>query len=97
MRDMKLAKLTKGILDFMFYAGIAACLTLPLSLKFIGNYLRLIVLDRYGLREQLLEESIDYFEYMADKTNTLWENDTDYASCNHGFASYVICWIIGCK
>ena len=22
----------------MFYAGIAACLTLPLSLKFIGNY-----------------------------------------------------------
>ena len=38
MRDMKLAKLTKGILDFMFYAGIAACLTLPLSLKFIGNY-----------------------------------------------------------
>ena len=64
---------------------------------FIGNYLRLIVLDRYGLREQLLEESIDYFEYMADKTNTLWENDTDYASCNHGFASYVICWIIGCK
>ena len=41
MKQMKLAKLTKGILDFMFYSGIVVCLTLPLSLKFVGNYYKL--------------------------------------------------------
>ena len=25
---------------------------------------------------------------MADRTMTLWENDSPCASCNHGFASY---------
>lgn len=58
------------------------------SNAFIGNYLRLDILSQYGLRDKLLEEMEGYFTYMADKTGTLWENDTDYASCNHGFASY---------
>lgn len=62
--------------------------------SFIGNYLRLMLLERHGLKEQLLAEAVGYFLYMAEKTNTLWENDTDFASCNHGFASYVIQWII---
>ena len=39
MRNMKLAKFTKGILDFMFYSGILVCLTLPFSLKVIGRYI----------------------------------------------------------
>ena len=39
MRNMKLAKFTKGILDFMFYSGILVCLTLPFSLKMIGRYI----------------------------------------------------------
>ena len=55
---------------------------------FIGNYLRLDILTRYGLKERCLEEIEGYFYYMAEKTGTLWENITDYASCNHGFASY---------
>ncbi len=38
MNQINVTKLTKWILDFMFYAGIIACLTLPLSLKFIGKY-----------------------------------------------------------
>jgi len=38
MEHINVAKITKGILDFMFYAGIVACLTLPFSLKFIGKY-----------------------------------------------------------
>lgn len=38
MRQMNVTKITKGILDFMFYAGIAACVTLPVSMKFIGKY-----------------------------------------------------------
>ena len=36
-----------------------------------------------------------YFAKMADLTGTLWENDTPYASCNHGFASHVIYWLAG--
>ena len=59
------------------------------SNAFIGNYLRLDLLARYGLKARLREEMYGYFLYMADKTGTLWENDTDFASCNHGFASYV--------
>ena len=56
--------------------------------SFIGNYLRLDLLARYELKARLEEEMSGYFLYMADKTGTLWENDTDAASCNHGFASY---------
>lgn len=62
---------------------------------FIGNYLRLELLYRYGLYDKLREEIKGYFLYMAEKTGTLWENDTDLASCNHGFASHVIYWLKG--
>jgi alpha-L-rhamnosidase len=55
---------------------------------FVGNVLRLELLSRYGLSRQLLTESLDYQLYMVDRTGTLWENDGDYASCNHGFASH---------
>jgi len=55
---------------------------------FVGNVLRLELLSRYGLSRQLLDESLAYQLYMADRTGTLWENDTDEASCNHGFASH---------
>lgn len=58
------------------------------SNAFIGNYLRLDLLRRYKKYAQILRESVGYFLYMADKTGTLWENTTDFASCNHGFASY---------
>ena len=56
---------------------------------FIGNYLRVDLLSRYGLEEQLLREVQDYFYYMAERTGTLWENMGHEASCNHGFASYL--------
>lgn len=55
---------------------------------FIGNYLRLMLLDENKLYSKLIDESKDYFLYMAERTGTLWENTGDYASCNHGFASY---------
>lgn len=57
--------------------------------SFVGNYLRLDLLRRYGMTEKMLKEIRGYFLYMADKTGTLWENDADYASCDHGFASYI--------
>jgi alpha-L-rhamnosidase len=64
---------------------------------FIGNYLRLDTLYRYGLHEQLLAEIKGYFHYMAKKTGTLWENASDFASCNHGFASHVAVWLLGIR
>lgn len=56
---------------------------------FIGNYLRMDILSKYGLQNQLLKEIQDYFYYMAERTGTLWEHDKNQASCNHGFASYI--------
>lgn len=59
---------------------------------FIGNYLRLDLISMYGDKDDLLRNIEGYFYYMAEKTGTLWENDSDYASCNHGFASHVLYW-----
>ena len=44
--------------------------------------------ERAGRGRQILDETKGYFLYMAERTGTLWENDTTRASCNHGFASY---------
>lgn len=60
---------------------------------FIGNYLRLDILMRYGEYKKVLENIEDYFYYMAERTGTLWEHTGTTASCDHGFASYVICWL----
>jgi alpha-L-rhamnosidase len=68
---------------------------IPFANAFIGNYLRLELLYRYGLYDKVTENIRGYFEMMADKTGTLWENDTTCASCNHGFASHVIYWLCG--
>jgi alpha-L-rhamnosidase len=60
---------------------------------FIGHYLRLDLLNRYGLRDALLENAIGYFYKMAMLTGTLWENDTPHASCCHGFTSCILYWL----
>ncbi len=60
---------------------------------FIGNYLRLELLCRYGENEKLLENIRGFFLKMANLTGTLWEMDSPTASCNHGFASHVIYWL----
>ena len=60
---------------------------------FIGNYLRLDLLQRWGMKEKLIEEIKGYFTFMAERTGTLWEHDNISASCNHGFASHIICWL----
>ncbi len=58
------------------------------SNMFIGYYLRLELLRLTGQKEKIKQECKGYFYSMATITGTLWENKTDYASCNHGFASY---------
>lgn len=58
------------------------------SNAFTGNFMRLDILLRYGQFEQCRKEVVGYFYEMAKITGTLWENMTDCASCNHGFAAY---------
>ncbi len=67
---------------------------IPRTNAFIGNYLRLELLSRAGLAQQLVNESKELFLYMANSTGTLWENVTSLGSCCHGFAShaaYIYC------
>lgn len=59
------------------------------SNMFIGDYLRLLVLLRYGNYQQVADECVDYFYKMAQATGTLWEFDSTYASLTHCFASYI--------
>lgn len=60
---------------------------------FIGNYLRLCLLERYGETDKLVDNIEGYFYNMAEQTGTLWENMTSTASCNHGFTSLVAVWL----
>jgi alpha-L-rhamnosidase len=61
-----------------------------LANSFIGNMLRFEILSRYQKGDQILPESIGYLLYMAERTGTLWENVSEAASCNHGFASHIV-------
>ena len=47
MKKERLIKITKYFLDFMFYAGIVVTATLPLSIKFLGEYIPSFV-GHYG-------------------------------------------------
>jgi alpha-L-rhamnosidase len=58
--------------------------------SFVGNMLRAELLTREGRSTQLLDESVAYLMYMAERTGTLWENVDAGASCNHGFASHIV-------
>ncbi len=59
-----------------------------------GIYMRLDLLMHENNRKQLLAECKHYFLTMAKTTGTLWENNLPSASCNHGFASYSIGWLV---
>ncbi len=56
--------------------------------SFIGNMLRMELLSNDRRSAQIMNESIGYLKYMADRTGTLWENVKDDASLDHGFASH---------
>lgn len=70
------------------------CPDVPFANAFIGNYLRLEVLMKKGLYDQLLEEIVGYFDFMAVTTGSLWEHVSSTASCCHGFASHVVVWLL---
>ncbi len=55
---------------------------------FIGNYLRMMLLLRWGFNDQAIREVKEYFNHMANTSGTLWEHDSISGSLNHGFASF---------
>ena len=52
----------------------------------IGKLLRMLILDRYGRKGQVLDEIRASYGEMARQTGTLWEFLSPRASCCHGFA-----------
>ncbi len=58
--------------------------------SFIGNMVRMELLSQQGHGQQILDESVAYLLYMAERTGTLWEHDGTQASCDHGFASHIV-------
>ncbi len=60
---------------------------------FYGLYMRMDLIVREGKKNVVLDECIKLFLPMAERTGTLWELNDPGASCNHGFASYVLVWL----
>lgn len=58
-----------------------------------GLYMRIDLLMREGDGKAVLDECLDLFLPMAEKTGTLWEHNGTKASCNHGFSSYAVKWL----
>ena len=59
-----------------------------------GIYMRLDLLMAAGKRERIAKECVGLFAEMAERTGTLWEHKGIEASCDHGFASYAVRWIL---
>ena len=53
-----------------------------------GLMMRLTMLIEYGEVEKALNETVEIYGKMSEKTGTLWENVHYMASCNHGIAAY---------
>lgn len=66
------------------------------SNMFIGDYLRLYSFAKMGDYPLVKEEVLDYAKNMVEKTGTIWEFDSTYASLTHCFASYVVNLIVEC-
>ncbi|MDR2201750.1 MAG: hypothetical protein LBP26_03170 [Clostridiales bacterium] len=66
------------------------CPSVYKSNAFIGDYMRLDLLCRYGRHAQTIKECADTLYNMAVRTGTLWEHNYVFASLNHGFASYAL-------
>ncbi len=59
-----------------------------------GLYMRVDLLMRDRERKKIFDECIRLFQPMAERTGTLWEHNGISASCNHGFASYAVRWLV---
>lgn len=59
------------------------------SNMFTGYVIRLLILQREGEHNRVLDECKEKFLPMAKRTGTIWELFAENASCNHGFGSIV--------
>ncbi len=66
------------------------------SNMFIGDYLRLYSFTKMGDYALVEKEIREYAETMVEKTGTIWEFDSTYASLTHCFASYVVNLLTEC-
>lgn len=62
---------------------------IPFPENFMGNYMRLELLTRYGQGRLLMEELIQRHLYMAEQTGTMWEFIHPTCSCTQGYASHI--------
>ena len=62
--------------------------------EFMGMYIRLELLSRWGMDEQIIDEVKAFFGHMSKLTGTLWEHKQISNSLNHGFAAYLIVLLI---
>lgn len=60
------------------------------SNAFMGNVMRIELLSRAGLVDQLIREGKAYYLQMAELTGTFWENMGSEASMDHAFGSHII-------
>ncbi|MGB6689111.1 MAG: hypothetical protein WBE76_14855 [Terracidiphilus sp.] len=60
------------------------------SNAFMGNVIRIELLSRAGLTDQLIREAKEYYLPMAELTGTFWENMGNEASMDHAFGSHLI-------
>lgn len=63
------------------------------SNMFIGDVLRLDYLHKNGENKKAVEECLELFGRMAEKTGTIWEFEGAVASCCHAFAAVCCCWL----
>ncbi len=56
---------------------------------FMGMYMRMELLQKWGFDEQLILEIKEFFGHMSDITGTLWEHKYMTNSLNHGFTAYI--------
>ena len=61
---------------------------------FMGMYMRMELLLKWGFEEQLVEEIKAFFGHMSDITGTLWEHKQLTNSLNHGFTSYIVALLL---
>ena len=64
---------------------------------FIGLMLRLLILSEAGEDDVIAQNVSGYFGMMAERTGTIWENQTPTCSCCHGFASYIAAVMTGSR
>ena len=74
MHGEKLIRVTKLLLDVMFYSGIAVIVTLPLSLRYAGIYYSRAFQEYYALMIVIIGELRKMMRTVMQKNCFIYEN-----------------------